>query len=205
MINGQPCKFQVDTGATSTLIGLYTYSKLQKPACTPTNKILKTYGGGVLSIKGSIMVNVRCGNIVKQLPFVVVDSEAASNILGMDWFWKVGFNLDTSAANSQLSECNETFVDADTKQSLIFSLQQFAEIFAPGLGLCKTFEANIQLKPGAKAKFCKPYNVPFALTDRVREELNRLESIGVLKPITTSEWAVPMVVVKKRWSPSYLR
>ena len=53
------------------------------------------------------------------------------------------------------------------------------------------------MKPGAKPKFCKARPVPFALKAAIKEELDRLESEGILEKISYSEWAAPVVPVPK--------
>ena len=62
----------------------------------------------------------------------------------------------------------------------------------------KIFEATLQLKPGAKPKFCKARPVPFALKAAIDRELDRLESQGILEKVSYSEWAAPIVPVPKQ-------
>ena len=40
--------------------------------------------------------------------------------------------------------------------------------------------------------------MPSALRERVEKELERLQSLGVIKPVATSDWAAPIVPVVKR-------
>ena len=61
----------------------------------------------------------------------------------------------------------------------------------------KTFEATLQLKPGAKPKFCKARPVLFPLKAAIERELDRLESEGILEKVSYSEWAAPVVPVPK--------
>ncbi|XP_052748504.1 uncharacterized protein K02A2.6-like [Galleria mellonella] len=51
---------------------------------------------------------------------------------------------------------------------------------------------------GAVPKFCKARTVPFALKDKVSAELDRLVRIGVLKPVSYSKYASPIVAVLKK-------
>ena len=64
-------------------------------------------------------------------------------------------------------------------------------------GQINTFEAILQLKPGAKPKFCKACPVPFALKAATEKELHRLESEDILEKISYSEWAASVVLVLK--------
>ena len=51
-----------------------------------------------------------------------------------------------------------------------------------------TFEAQLQVKEGAKPRFCKARPVPFALK-AIDRELDHLEAKGILERVTYSEWA----------------
>jgi len=59
---------------------------------------------------------------------------------------------------------------------------------------------KIQLKDDAKPHaLYTPRNVPIPLREKVREELNRMESIGVISKVTEpTAWRAGMVVVPKR-------
>jgi len=70
-------------------------------------------------------------------------------------------------------------------------------VFTEGLGVMNTFEATLQLKEGARAKFCRARPVPFALKGAIEEELDRLEAEGILEKVTHSDWAAPVVPVPK--------
>lgn len=45
--------------------------------------------------------------------------------------------------------------------------------------------------------FCKPRSVPYALREAVEAQLNKLESDGVITPVSYSEWALPTVNIPK--------
>ena len=62
----------------------------------------------------------------------------------------------------------------------------------------KHFEARLVLKPGAKAKFCRPRPVPYALREPIERELKRLESEGIVERVSHSDWAAPIVAVPKQ-------
>lgn len=58
--------------------------------------------------------------------------------------------------------------------------------------------AKFHIKPNAKRNFLiKAHLVPYALQSKVEDELNQLQSSGVIKPVKFSEWTVPVVPVVK--------
>lgn len=53
------------------------------------------------------------------------------------------------------------------------------------------------LKPNAKPVFCSKRPVPFNTILLVDAELTRLQSLGIITPVDFSEWAAPIVAVRK--------
>ena len=76
-------------------------------------------------------------------------------------------------------------------------LLKYNKVFTEGLGVMNNFEATLQLKEGARPKFCCARSVPFALKETIEKELDRLEAKGILEKVTHSEWAAPVVPVPK--------
>ena len=58
--------------------------------------------------------------------------------------------------------------------------------------------AKFKLQDNIQPVFKKKQNVPFALSEQINEELDRLVKIGVLSKLEYSEWAAPMVNVKMK-------
>ena len=61
-------------------------------------------------------------------------------------------------------------------------------------------EYSIQVKERAVPySLCTPRNVPLQLRDKVREELERMESMGMISKVDTpTPWCAEMVVVPKK-------
>ena len=76
-------------------------------------------------------------------------------------------------------------------------LSRYDELFQECLGTFKDYEAKIEVDPGATPRFCKARTVPYAMREKVEEELNRLVSEGTLEPVDYSDWAAPIVAVMK--------
>ena len=76
-------------------------------------------------------------------------------------------------------------------------LDRHADVFKEELGTLQGFKAKILVDADAEPHFCKAHSVPYALTDKVEEELTLLTKEGILEPIQFSDWASPIVPVLK--------
>ena len=76
-------------------------------------------------------------------------------------------------------------------------LDRHPEVFKSELGTLKGYEANISVDPDAQPRFCKARSVPYAMTGKVEEELERLEKEGIIEPVQFADWAAPIVAVLK--------
>ena len=164
-LNDRKIDFKLDTGAEVTAISTETHKQLQKPRLYrpsmalygPSRQPLKTVGQfwGDFSHKNKT---------VKQRVFVV--DGLKSNLLGLPAIvaLDLAIRLDSTETDSPIA--------TEVKE-------QFPTVFQ-GLGnLGEEFE--IHLKQGATPKsLFAPRHVPMPLRPIVQEELNRMESIGVI-------------------------
>ena len=70
-------------------------------------------------------------------------------------------------------------------------------MFKDELGTMQGVKAKLYVKPDSKPKFFKSRPVPHALKGAIEQELDRLESMGVIEKVRYSEWAAPIVPVVK--------
>ena len=57
--------------------------------------------------------------------------------------------------------------------------------------------AELLLKEDAIPVFCKPRVLPFGIRDAVKEEIDRLVEEKILIPVSQSDWATPIVPIRK--------
>ena len=65
------------------------------------------------------------------------------------------------------------------------------------IGTINGVMGHLQVNPEAEPRFCKARNVPYALREKVEEELSRLEQDGIIEPVEFADWAAPIVPVLK--------
>ena len=76
-------------------------------------------------------------------------------------------------------------------------LTEYDVKFNGGMSCLKEFKMNIPTDKEAKAKFCWVRPVPYALTEGVEKESDRLESQGIYQRVEYSKRAEPIVPVVK--------
>jgi hypothetical protein len=57
---------------------------------------------------------------------------------------------------------------------------------------------ELELLPDAKPFYRKPFLIPKAYQQITKDEIARLESIGLLTKVTSSEWAAPTFIIPKK-------
>ena len=186
-VEDQNLTMEVDTGASVTIISEATLRSIWRtqsvPLLHPTDVRLRTYTGEGIPVVGQLTVKVRYQDQEQELPLVVVAGDGPS-LLRRDWLaklrleWKHIFNM----------HAQETLQDV---------LERHDAVFKPELGKIKGVEAKLYINPEAQPRFYKPRSVPYALRQKVAEELDRLEEAGVIVPTQHSDWAAPIVPVVK--------
>ena len=114
-------------------------------------------------------------------------------MFGSDWFQK--FNLWDQPINTfcQKVEC----ITAEAEKIKIELKGSFTEVSSAGLGKCTKIKAKFELKENTRPIFRKKRNVPFAATEEINKELDRLVNMGILSKVKFSEWAAPIVYIRK--------
>ena len=121
---------------------------------------------------------------MQQLVVYVVNGNGP-NLMGRDWIssLKVSIgNIHRLGRSDKLSEI----------------LYKHENVFTEGLGTFAGGKVTLHIDPQVKPKFFKARTLPFSLKDKVEEELNRLESLGIITPVKHSKWAAPVVPVLKQ-------
>ena len=173
--------FKLDTGAEVTAVTQETLTKLSnvvlKPAtkslCGPDRKPLKVLGKLTVTLSST---HHKCDQEVYVL------QQLKHNLLGLPAIQQLHLL-------AQVNQINQTQTDI---------VQKFPNLFT-GLGsFTKQFE--ITLKPDAKPfALHTPRKVPLPLRQKVKDELDHMQSIGVISKVDTpTQWCVGMVVVPKK-------
>ena len=183
-IDGHNVEMEIDTGSAVTLMSnnmfrkLFANRKLEK-----TKAQLRAYAGEDVKVLGAISVPVKQHSKLFNLPLLVVDGQGPS-LLGGDWLEQ----LQMSSLH-----VNQFTGVADAVHELE---KKYPDLWKSDLGQVKGLKAKINAPESMTPKFLKPRPVPYAIRDKVNEELQRSEKEGVIEPVQFAEWAAPIVPIQ---------
>lgn len=184
LINQNSCKVQLDTGAMCNIISTSSLEKLKvKQPVTKATCRLRTYSGHVIHPTGKVQLECQYKGQNYQLEFQVIEQDA-STLIG-------------AQACKQMEIIKRVHkVQKNPSESLPEILCEYPDVFQ-GLG-CLSGEHTIQIDPSVKPVIHPPRKVPLAIRDKVKEELDRMEKIGVVtKQTEPTEWVNSMVTIVK--------
>jgi len=124
----------------------------------------------------------------QELKLHVVDVQAKP-LLGRDWLRVFGKQKDLLSVFNVHSLYDEAFVTELIKDY---------DVFNGELGTLKKITGKLYLKPDVKPVFCKARSLPYAMKSKVEAELQRLQTDGIIEPVSWSDWATPIVPVLKK-------
>uniref|UniRef100_A0A8C2AUS2 CCHC-type domain-containing protein n=1 Tax=Cyprinus carpio TaxID=7962 RepID=A0A8C2AUS2_CYPCA len=186
LLEGQPVKMEIDTGAAVSLVSDVVYSeKLSHLPLKPSDVTLKTYTGESVIMKGLSQVTVELNKQTKKLPLYVVLGDYPS-LMGRSCLEQL--KVDWQA------------IHVMTQKTLDLEgvLQKHSEVFKQELGSMEGINVKLTVEPECQPKFLKARPLPYALKPKVEASLNELVKNDVLEPVSVSKWATPIVPVIKK-------
>lgn len=181
---------EIDTGSAISCISydcyrnLFVHCKLK-----PSNLGLRYYTGETVTPVGMIEVKVQFKTITKVLDLYVIKSGKV-NLLGRCWLNELGIPIPT---------CN---VHKLNNLSNVFDVREFSsrysEVFKDGLGRFTGGQVGFRLREGARPTFMRARPLAYALREPVERALDQMVRDGIITPVSTSDWATPIVPVMKK-------
>ena len=188
-INEKSINFQIDTGASLTVMSRKIFEDHFDIPLAKTDKTLKTYTGESVNIIGEVQVNVRTGNDLqcKVLPLLILEGNGPA-LLGRNWLEDVKIDWSVFFINTPIS---------DSQSCLQETLNEFSDVFSDNPGCLKGVKVKFNVDPTATPKFIKARQPPYALRSSIEDELARLQRDGIIQPVEFSNWATPIVPIVK--------
>ena len=188
-INGKDLVMEIDTGSSVSIISEGTFDKrfADNILLTPSTSKLRTYTGEVMPVVGMAEVDVEYKGQKECMSLLVVPGNGAS-LLGRSWLRHI--QLDWR-------EVHRISTSGNSVEAAYSVLQKYPELMRDDIGTINGVKGHLQVNPEAEPRFCKARNVPYALREKVEEELSRLEQDGIIEPVEFADWAAPIVPVLK--------
>ena len=184
-------RLMVDSASPITFINIMTWKDLEKPQLQSTDRVLGAFEGQPIKPLGYFLTPVlREDDTSKSATLPIYVSHRGVNIIGRDGL----VQLSICVTPTQFGTTAVVNTQVDKLQDI---LEIHANIFKEGLGCCNKVTATLTLQDEAMPKFCKPRRLPFAIKPTVGAELDQLEKNGVIEKVSQSDWATPIVVVRK--------
>ena len=191
-IFGKDIKFQLDSGSDRTILNFKAWKKLQKPSMLRSYKTVKVVNGTQINFEGEVITNVTLLGKTKKLKMNVLKN--TENLFDSDCMHEFNlWDLPISTFYRKAESCSSA------TENLISKLKkEFAEVFTSGLGKCTKIAAELKLKKNMQPVFRRKRNVPFSSLDKINQELDRLENVGILSKTEYNQWDALVVYVKKK-------
>ncbi|XP_049294182.1 uncharacterized protein K02A2.6-like [Anopheles funestus] len=185
-INGVSIRLQLDTGSDISIIGQTAWEKLGKPLLVKPTVSAKTASNERLKLLGEFEADITICDTTK--PAIIRVAQVDLLLLGADL-------VDRFALGSVPMDkfCAKISTNTNIPKALQDS---FPEVFS-GTGLCKKARIKLQLKENCSPVFRPRRPVSYAMQPIVEQELDRLVKMNVITPVDYSDWAAPIVVVRK--------
>ena len=184
---GTEISMEIDTGATKSIMSKGTFYRIWPSSNAPPLKTtatrLRTYTGETIKVIGEVNVEVTLDGQQEKLSLLIVDGDGPS-LLGRDWLRKLRVNW------CQLNQIRHT-------EELQRILDNHNSVFKEDLGNISGIRASIPVDPMASPRFFRARTVPFALREKVEQEIIRLQELGVIEPVRFADWAAPVVPLVK--------
>jgi hypothetical protein len=186
-LSGETINMELDTGASRSLMSSADYYSLwpnviSRPKLHNSEARLRAYGGTQLEVLGEIEVEMHLKDYdCKLAKLVVIDGEGPC-LLGRDLF--ALFKITSLPIHHSTTDSPNI-------------VQQFRQLFSPGLGCYKDAEFSLSVDPSVPSKYCKSRPLPYAIRPKVDVELDRMQSENIIYPVAHSNWAAAIEPVLK--------
>lgn len=178
-INNYNVKFKVDTGSHVDIITFKMFEKLGLRLDDCNDVKLKNFDGTCIKIEEVCYSTVIYKEHNLKLKFFVVNLDT-SCILGYESAIKLG--LINRVSEIEKVDC---------------IINNYKDLFV-GLGQID-YEYDIKLLNNSIPIVESPRKIPFKLENRIKEELEKLENLGVIRRVNEpTEWVNSMVVTRKK-------
>ena len=218
-INETQVKLKLDTGAQCNVLPLSTYKQLTAEKLGKSRTKLISYSGHRILTVGKNTVIISHKEKFYPTEFQVIDQEGAVPILGLPSCLEIGLvqrisavhpSNDTDQPGINTASCSDSTPPSkpkckprtnqpaeEMKTVAAKIIDEYTDVFQ-GLG-CLDGDYHIKVDPSVPPVVYPARKIPFAIKDKFKDELCRMEKIGAITKVTEpSEWVSSIVVTEKK-------
>ena len=183
----QPIQFEVDTGASPTIMPWSTFRRNFPQTRLQTSGLhLKNYDGSTIQgNRGWFLARIVHGSVAHQDRIYVLQDPAHA-VLGKNFLQPL----------QMVIHCNQRIVRT-VQQKPAGYLKDFPVLTATNLGTFPGYQHRIQLSSEAVPHIAHLRSIPFSRRDAVNAEIRQMDAAGIWEPVQTSQWAHGLVTVPK--------
>ncbi|XP_055613887.1 uncharacterized protein K02A2.6-like [Uranotaenia lowii] len=194
LVNDVCVRFEIDTGSPVSIINTKCYDNLFADVRLRRSRLsLVSYCDSDIHVRGVLDVEVQYMGVKSILPLYVVDSNKHP-LLGREWLRVLAIDWNTML---RVPDTVKSVSVSDSASQLEQIFRKYATVFEDSIGKISSVQAKLHLQPNAHPVFLRARKIPFNMQKTVDAELNRLVAEGVLSKVEHSNWATPIVPVKK--------
>ncbi|XP_055523094.1 uncharacterized protein K02A2.6-like [Wyeomyia smithii] len=173
-INNNEVELQLDCASDISIITKANWERIGRPSTKPPSLQARTASGQPLPL----IAEIDCDVMLKGVHRSGLDFIELFNL------WNVPLR----------TVCNNITLTNDVS----WLKASYPQLFSDTLGCCNKTEAKLYLKPDVQPVFRGKRPVPFAALELIETELKRLEELKIISPVEFSDWAAPIVAVRKK-------
>ena len=192
VINNLQVNMKLDTGAQCNVLPYSLYCKLTREKLRKSNTRLVSYTGHKIPVMGKATLPVKLKGKFHPVEFHVIE-HPATPVIGLQTCNDLNLVKRVSAVDTQRDENSSS----DTSNLDVNEiLKKYEDVF-DGIG-CLEGAYRIKIDSSVTPVVHPPRKIPFTQRENVKEELDRMEALGVIrKADEPTEWVSSLVVVQK--------
>lgn len=193
--------FKLDTGSDVNLISksLLLELGLNESVLKPVKARITTISGETVKALGKCFINCQYRDRLCKLLFYVTDFNC-EYLLGRDTCVKLNLVKRVYSLNGVSTKGNSCSKQSTgtNRLRLPVELSEFSDLFDGEVG-CVPQKFKITMKENAQPVVSAPRKIPFSLHDKVKFELDKLQSMNIIdKVVKPTDWVSPIVIVVKK-------
>lgn len=192
VVDGIHLKMEVDTGSAVSCISKDTYERCFSARPIESFDLsLKFYDGSKIKPLGVIKPTVEYKDKTLALELFVIEG-GTTTLLGRQWISELDIQIPT------LHNCTEKNYSVKVSANDVSQLlDRYKELFTEELGRFTGGKARLHLRDGAVPIYCRARPIAYSLRQRIDTAIDDMLRTGVLEPVSSSDWATPLVPVRK--------